>query len=361
MKRRIVLISFLFLAVLLNGCSGAAATSSQSPTTASTAAPAGPAATTAPAATPTYEMITVKMNSSTLTSYAPIFIADAEGYFAEYGIKIDYVTLNKSNQAIPLLASGDLDVYAGAVNAGLLNVLGQENDVKVVADRGHFAPGDDCTYQAIMVRKDLYDSGAITKPADLKGQVVATTNAGTAGYLVSTYLAQAGLTFNDIQISDIPTSNYVEAFNNKSVAAIATTELFITQLLSAGNAVVLAKGQDVLGTTQSSVLAFGKNLLVDHPDVGVRFMAAYLKGVQQYNLGKTDRNLQIVSDATQVSIPDLKTSCWVKISSSGAIDFAGVDKFQQWSIAQGQLDKPVTEEQFWDPSVIAAAQKLLDQ
>ena len=130
--------------------------------------------------------------------------------------------------------------------------------------------------------------------------------------------------------------------------------------MAAGNAVVLAGAQDVVGTTQLSILAFGKNLLVDHPDVGARFMAAYLKGVQQYNLGKTDRNLQIMSDATKISIPDLKASCWIPISPDGAIDFSGVDNFQKWSVAQGQLDQPITEDQFWDPSFLAAAQKLLN-
>jgi len=360
MHRKIVFISFLLLAVLLSGCSSAVVTSSQSPTKASAIVPTEQLTMATPVPATTYEMTTVKMNSSSLTSFAPLFIADAEGYFAEYGIKIDYVTMNMTNNAVPLLASGDLDVYAGSVTAGLLNVLAQEPDVKVVADRGHIAPGDSCTYLGIMVRKDLYDSGQVTKPADLKGLTIAAANSGTTGYLLSEYLAQAGLTFNDVTLNDIPTAGYMDAFNNKSVASIVAPELHITDLLSAGNAVVLAKAQDVIGTMQLSVLAFGKNLLVDHPDIGARFMAAYLKGVQQYNQGKIDRNLQIMSDATQVSIPDLKASCWLSINTGGSIDFSGIDNFQKWSVAQGQLDKPITEEQFWDPSVLAAAQKLLN-
>jgi NitT/TauT family transport system substrate-binding protein len=349
---------FLLITILLGACSSPAASATvQSPTVAATIQ-LQPSDTPAPTAQ--YEMATVKLNSSSLTSFAPIFIADAEGYFADYGIKLDYVTLNKTNDAVPLLASGDLDVYAGSVTAGLLNVLSQEKDVKVVADRGHISPSDDCTYLGIMIRKDLYDSGQITKAADLKGQSIAASNTGTTGYLLSTYLAQAGLTFDDVQLNDLPTAGYVDAFNNKSIASIVAPELHITNLMSAGNAVILAKAQDVIGTIQLSVLAFGKDLIVDHPDIGARFMAAYLKGVQQYLQGKTDRNLQIVSDATKVSVQDLKTSCWLPISADGKINFAGIDNFQKWSIAQGQLDAPITEEQFWDPSFIAAAQKLLN-
>lgn len=307
-----------------------------------------------------YEEVTLKINKSKVTTFAPIFIADAEGYFEEYGIKMDYVTFNSITEATPLIISGDLDVLAGGVNAGLLNILGQEDNVKVVADRGHIAPGGDCTYQGILVRKDLYVSGKITGPADLVGQTIASSKAGSNGYLLSTYLAQAGLSLDDVVLNEIPTTAYLDAFANKSVAVIVELEPHLTRLLSAGNAVLLARAEDVIGTAQPSVLVFGKNLLVDHPEVGARFMAAYLQGVQQYREGKTTRNLQIIADATKDSIDVLQATCWAPISADGAIDFAGVKGFQDWTIRQGQLDRPVTEEQFWDPSFIAAAQALLN-
>ena len=348
----------VFIALILSACEGTP-TINQNPTAVQTNSNES-SPVTAPTATAAYEMVTVKVNSSPVPSFAPISIADVEGYFAEYGIKIDYVTFNKSNDALPLLVSGDLDVYASSVDAGLLNTLGQEDNVKVVADRGHLSPDDGCTYLAIMVRKDLYDSGAITKAADLKGQIIAASNTGSTGYLLDTYLRQAGLTLNDVTLNNIPTAGYIDAFKNKSVAVIVAPELWVTRLIAAGNAVILAGAQDVVGTTQLSILAYGKNLIVDHPDIGARFMAAYLKGVQQYNQGKTDRNLQIMSDATQISVSDLKASCWIPISSDGMIDFSGIDNFQKWFVSQGQLDSPITEEQFWDPSFLATAQKLLN-
>ncbi|HTX90983.1 MAG TPA: ABC transporter substrate-binding protein [Anaerolineales bacterium] len=353
MKNHTAFKLLLLLALLLSACTGKATpAATQSPTATSTA-------TTAPKAV-TYDMVTVKMNSSALTSFAPIFIAEAEGYFAEYGIHVEYVKLNKVNNAVPLVASGELDIYAGSVNSGLLNVLAQDNSIKVVADRGHIAPGDPCTYMAIMVRKDLYDSGKITKPSDLAGQTIAASSASTTGYFLDLYLAQAGLGLKDVTLNDIPTAGYVDAFTNKSLAVIVAPELHKTRLLAAGNAVVLAKAEDVLGSTQLSVLVFGKKLLVDHPDVGARFMAAYLKGVKQYNEGKTDRNLQIISAATGESVADLQSSCWLPIRLDGSIDFSGINQYQQWAIAQGQLDGPATEEQFWDPSVLVNAQKLLN-
>ena len=313
--------------------------------------------TQAPLPIPTYEPVILKFNAAKLPSYAPIYLAEKAGYFSQYGISLELINFNRANEAIPLLASGDLDFYAGALNTGLLNVLGQSQDIKVVADRGSVIPGS-CTYQAILVRKDLFDSGAITKPEDLKGQIVASSTAGPGGFLLSNYLAQGGLTLDDVLISDIPTGSYVDGFANKSIAAIVTTELHVTRLLKAGNAVVLARLED-FGAFQVSVLAFGKNLLVDNPDVGVRFMAAYLLGIQKYNEGKTEENIRLLAEATGEDPELLRDACWIPIKLDGSINFATVDAFQQWSIQQKQLDNAITEEQFWDPSFLEAANALL--
>ena len=315
------------------------------------------AITQAPIPTPTYEPVTLKFNAAKLPSYAPIYLAEEAGYFSQYGISLEPISFNRANEAIPLLASGDLDFYAGALNTGLLNVLGQSQDIKVVADRGSVIPGG-CTYQAILVRKDLFEGGAITKPEDLKGQIVASSTAGPAGFLLSSYLAQSGLTLDDVQISDIPTGSYVDGFANKSIAAIVTTELHVTRLLNAGNAVVLARLED-FGAFQLSVLAFGKNLIIDKPEVGARFLAAYLLGVKKYNEGKTDENIRLLAEATGEDPELLRAACWIPIKLDGTINFASVNAFQQWSIQQKQLDNPISEEQFWDPSFLEDANDLL--
>ena len=111
----------------------------------------------------------------------------------------------------------------------------------------------------------------------------------------------------------------------------------------------------------SPVLAFGKRLLVDEPELGARFMAAYLKGIAQYNEGKTDRNVEIIAQSTSESVEVLKNACWIAIPSDGKINFPAVETFQEWSVSQGQLETPVTEDQFWDPGVLDMAFELLEQ
>ncbi len=307
-----------------------------------------------------YESVTLKMNYALVISYAPIILAEAEGYFEDYGIEIEKVTFNSSVEAVPLVVSGELDVFAGASTAGILNVLGQEDNIKVVADRGHIEPGG-CTFQAIVVRKDLYDSGEITTGEDLAGHSVSTPPTGPGMYFLSTYLDQIGLTVEDVEVVDIPTSSYVDAFRNKAVDAVVPTELHLSRLMADGNAVILVRSEDVVGYYQTSLLAFGKNLLKDDPDLGVRFLAAYLKGVEKYNEGKTEENLKVLSEATDIDIDMLENSCWLSISPDGMIDFDGVEKFQTWSLDQEFMERMITEQEFMDTSFLVKAKALLEE
>ena len=217
-----MLFSFILLAMVLSACGGVMTPlSNQNPpviptavqnTTQSTSGVEN--ATVVPTA---QEMTKLKMTISQHSGYAPFFIAQEEGFFREFGIDLEFVTFNKSSEALALLIAGKLDVFAGPLTTGLLNVIGKEENIKAVADRGHTQPGD-CTYQAIVVRKDLYDSGKVTKAADLKGQTVASNPSGPDAYLLSTYLAQAGLTMNDVILTDIPSTGNIDAFKNKTLA-----------------------------------------------------------------------------------------------------------------------------------------------
>jgi NitT/TauT family transport system substrate-binding protein len=306
------------------------------------------------------ELTTVRINRTTNISYAPIFLADAEGYFEEYGIQLEMIDFNRTAEAIPLVIAGELDVYAGTTNAGLLNTLYLEPNLRVVADRGSISPDMPCVFQGILIRKDLIENGTVTGPKDLKGMKIASSTAGPGAFVLSSYLAQGGLTFADVQISDLPNSSYIDAMRNDSIDAIVAVEITLSRVLAAGDSVLLIGDKDIMGNFQTSILAFGKNLLVDDPDLGVRFLAAYLKGIAKYNEGKTEENLRILTEAMAEDLDVLKNSCWVPIRLDGAPDFDSLNDFMRWSLEQDHLDHLLTEDKFWDPKFLSAAKSLIE-
>src|ERR1700719_5128276 len=55
------------------------------------------------------------------SSDAPLFIADAMGYYAEQGLKVNFVRFDSAAKMIPSLGSGDVDVGSGAPPGGFYN------------------------------------------------------------------------------------------------------------------------------------------------------------------------------------------------------------------------------------------------
>jgi len=307
-----------------------------------------------------YNTVKVTINDSININYAPVIFAEKLGYFEDYGIELERVQFSHVADGIPMLGSGHLDVYAGSITAGFLNILGKDPNIKVVADRGLIRP-ENCTFLALMIRKDLVESGQVQGPNDLEGLKINAARSSPTGYLLSEYLKSTPLTLDDIEFINLPSSTYIDAFANKTLDGIITPEIKLTRTMMAGDAAILAPMEEVVGNYQSSALAFGKNLIKDNPDVGVRFMAAYLKGLEKYHEGKTEENLNILHEAVELDIDLLEEACWVYIHPEGEIDFQNIVPFMTWAIEQGHLEAPITEEQYWEASFIQEAKALLDE
>lgn len=298
-----------------------------------------------PTEAPPFKVI---INSNKIISIGPLYIADAEGYFAEQNIEVEIQTFDRSSLSLPLFATGEIDVYNGGLDTGIINIIGSTPDFAVVADKGHFGRGE-CSYYGMLLRQDLYESGAITRPADLKGETFEGGMSGLSAYFTDTYMKQDGLTLGDVVEMEIPKSAVIEAFTNKSIVTSAQADPFLSQVAATGVASLWLKAEDVLPNFQNAAVVFGPKLIRDNPEVGVRFMVAYLKGVKQYNQGKTDRNVEIIAQYTELPIEDIKNSCWPPIREDGLIDYPSIDDYQNWNIEHGFLDMKVPEEKLWNP------------
>jgi len=261
-----------------------------------------------------YETVTVTINDSVNINYGPIILAEKLGYFSEYGIELEKVQFSHVADGVPLLGSGHLDVYAGSITAGFLNILGEDPYTKVVADRGLVTP-EKCTFLALLIRKDLVENGRVEGPEDLAGLEINAVRSSPTGYLLSEFLKGSGISVDDISFINLPAETYIDAFANKTLDGIITPEIKISRTLKAGNAVIFAAMEDVVGNYQSSALAFGKNLIHDNPDIGVRFMAAYLRGLEEYNKGKTEQNLRLLNEYLNEDPELLEKACWVHLNN----------------------------------------------
>jgi NitT/TauT family transport system substrate-binding protein len=315
-----------------------------------------PQVTKAPTTAPTPALTTVKVAYLPTSSFGPIYIAQDEGYFARQGITVELVKFQSGSMALPLLLDGSIAVVGGPISPAYINAIAKGGHIQIVADKGSITPGA-CTANALMVRKTLYDDGTVRSVADLKGRKISGVT-GDNTYTMSRVLAMGNLTLADIQTADMDYASSVVAFDNGAIDAAMLTEPYITQAIKRGSAVILLKGEDYLpGYTLP--LYYGPAILDKDPELGNRFMIAYLQGVKQYNEGKTERNLAIVSNYTKLDRDLLNESCWYPITADGSVSRQVNTEYMDWMLANKKITQTVTDEQLYNTSYVTYANGVL--
>lgn len=312
----------------------------------------------APAVIEQPEPITLKVVLLPYLTFAPLFIAEEEGYFAEQRLQIEFVKMERSSQAIPALAQGELDVVGGTTSFSILNAIARGAEIRFVADKGYVAPTS-CAYNGLMARRALVEAGELDSPAQLQSRRIAVNPASYSGYYAAKLLNTVNLTLEDVEVMDISNPVKLEAFEKGTIDVAYASEPWVTRVLEAGHAVLWMPAGQVSPDFQLGFILYGPTLLEENLDAGRRFIVAYLKAVRQYNQGKTERNLEILAEYTGLDEELLKQTCWPSLRDDGQINVQSVLDFQAWAVEKGYLDTVVREEQFWDSSFVEYADEVL--
>lgn len=255
---------------------------------------------------------TVDVVHAPTTIFAPLYVADARGYFADEGIDVELQTVRAGSDAIPLAASGRVDVVVGGFSAGLFNAINSGLDITIVgsmegsqsyADRTGPAP------TALEVAATLVDSGEVTSPADLAGRKVALAGGagGAAGYLLDTVLRDHGLTLADVTPVNLSFPDMQAALESGAVDAAVTPPPFTTIIENSGAAVPLALPP--VGTAATGILYGGD--FVEDP-AAQSFFTALQRAAADLQDGNvtSDEILQILAEATGQELAVLETSAF---------------------------------------------------
>jgi len=95
--------------------------------------------------------VTVKARVGTSLTTGAFWYALEKGYFDQLGITFEEVDLPNSNDMVPPLATGQIDVAAGSFGAGLYNAVNRDIPVKAVSDNGRL--DENLAGSATVVRK----------------------------------------------------------------------------------------------------------------------------------------------------------------------------------------------------------------
>lgn len=329
MMKKVILFVLLFFSILLQGCSGL-----------------GPAKVEEP--------VVIKVQLLPFLSYAPLYIAQEEGYFAEQGLEVEFEGLRGAAVYVALV-SGDIDVAVSHLSTRTLSAIYQGEPVKIVADKGYVAPTG-CTVNGLLARSAPVASGELNEVEDMVGRKVEYALGSVQAYYLDLLLNPAGYSLADVEQVDFDSQALtMEAFKTGAVDLVVESEPWLTRIVNAGDAVIWKDYAELLPDFQFAYIIYGPNFLEKDPETGRRFMVAYLKAVQQYNQGKTERNMELMEAFTEIEPELLDQVCWPTFREDLLINTQSVLDFQDWAIENGHLDGPVTVELFWDQSFVEYA------
>lgn len=285
---------------------------------------------------------------------APVYVARAEGYFEQAGLDVEFVRLARNQELMTALATDEIDVSAGmlTVNEMALALTGAR--VRMVAAMGEFAP-DGCTLGAIVARRELADSGALDDPERLRGLVFDTSLLMPFSHWVEQLVAPMGLTANDFETIDLPSTAAFPALLEGRLDLTVETEPYLTRYLASGEAVIWSPIQEIAPGYVLTMLMFGPDLLDERPDVGHRVTAAILRAIRQLRLGKTPRNLEILQAEMGLSSDELDDICLPPLRDDGRIDREPFRSYQRWAVAHGLIDRVPTDQELFDDRFIDRA------
>lgn len=346
-------------------------------TTAALAATATPAAAPvvtvrpaegAPAYAPTPLSPPVKVSVGVVSSSSDggIFVADAHGYFEQEGIDLDVQRFQTLVDMVAPLTGGQLQIAAGGLAASVYNASDRGIALRIVADKGQ-APSPDWDFAALVVRKDLIDSGKVKDYADLKGLTLVTSGRGNSPEVaLATALKKGGLTLQDVNYTQMAFPDMVAAFQNKGIDGGIVIEPFLSRVVSDGSGVRWKGNVDIFGgNEQIAAIVYGEQFATQ-TDVAQRWMNAYIRGVRDYNdaFGPKKRGYDDVVNilVANTTVKDPKIFAQMKpagLDPDGKLDLHSMQSDLSYYVESGQAKPTADLTKLVDPTFQDHAIKIL--
>ncbi|WP_455220933.1 ABC transporter substrate-binding protein [Kaarinaea lacus] len=311
------------------------------------------------------DILDVPVGISPVMSSAAMFIAKEKGYFKDQGLNVIINPFKASGaKMVPFLATGQLFVGGGNINAGMYNAIANDIPIKIVSDKGTVSPGHG--YLALIVRKDHVDSGRYKSFKDLKGMRMAVTAKGVSQQIVTEmYLKKVGLSLGDIDLKFLAYSDINIALANKSLDASVQIEPLVAAAVDKGIAVRVAGDDEIYPHQQSAAIFYSPVFMEKYPEQAKGFMVAYIKGLRDYNdafeknKGK-DEIINILTKHTRIKDAAIYNKVVpVGLSPDGMVNILSLKQDAQWYQEKGYVKALPNIDNIVDLSYAKHAVKVL--
>ena len=214
------------------------------------------------------EEVSIAMGYIPDVQFAPFYVADAKGYYADEGLKVK-IDHSDIRDALVQVAQGRL-TFANAAGDEVLTARSQDVPIEMVFQ----------TYQALPVAVFAKQSTGIATPEDLRGKTI-----GIPGRFGATYIGLRGLMYaagmqeSDVNIQEVGFTQAAAVREDKVDAAVgyANNEPFVLQ--DDGVPVNTIHVSDWI-TLVSNGIVTSDDFAAKNPDTVKRFARATARGLQ---------------------------------------------------------------------------------
>jgi NitT/TauT family transport system substrate-binding protein len=232
--------------------------------------------------------VAVKVGVLDSLGEAPIFIAVKRGYFEAEGLKVELVSFADTATMVAPLSAGQVDVGVGAPTAGFFNAVARGIPLKLVGDKGRNSAGHG--FNALVIRKDLVESGKVKTLADIKGlKIGPPSRLSPVEIELDVGLRKVGLSLEDVVIEQVAFPEMIAAMGSKALDGAMMIEPLIALSVANGVAVRFMGVDEMYPDYQVAGVLYGASFPKESAEAAKRWMVAYVRGIRDFHEALKER------------------------------------------------------------------------
>lgn len=236
----------------------------------------------------------VRFGALPILDVLPVYVAQAEGYFAQAGLEVEVVPAASAAERDQLMQTGRIDAMVNDLVSTLF--YNKERPQIYVVRLARRAFPEAPQYFVLASPK-----ATIAGPQDLRGAEIAISQGTVIEYMTDRLLERAGLKRGDYRTVNIPRiPDRLQALVEGQVPAATLPDPFATLALQQGAKVVLDDREATEIST--SVLSFRAEVVEQNPEAVRRFLQAWDRAVEAIN-ARPDAYAGLLSDKGLVPRP----------------------------------------------------------
>ena len=295
------------------------------------------------------------------TSHSGNFIAVQRGYFADAGLDIELKFFQAAQPMAVAIASGDIDYAVTAISGGLIS-LAQKGAIKVIG--GALSEEEGIDGQKILASDAAFQSG-LTSAAGLDGKSYGMTQAGSSFHYMGSKIAAAegvAPTFKPLQ----KVGAIIGALKSGQIDAWSIVPHIAKPLAGSGAVHIIGNVSDYLPDYQVTTVFTSVTNAAEEKGMTGDFLAAYSKGVADYNATMIDRaggedginemvglihNYVYTDRPREQAAPSIVNGT-MRLNENAALNVASVKDQLEWFQAEGLVDADITLDTLLDTSYV---------